>query len=157
MTSESETTNMQAIKRLLAAILTALIVLIGFQVYWVADNEKDSRFENPTSERAKDLMFHRDWQGLLQFADSWVNDKPEESYALYYKGRAHFGLKQWQQAASTFEKLKVIEPAWLEKTQFFIDTCHSEIARQEAPETQQSIRQVSPDAALSASPAEPSM
>lgn len=131
MDIESEAANAGAIKALLAAILIALIVGLGFDIYWVADNEKDKRFENPTQDQAKDLMHRRDWDSLLYLGDSWLRDMPEEPYALYYKGRAHFGLKQWEEAVSTFETLKAIEPSWSENLEHFIQTCNSEIAGEE--------------------------
>lgn len=108
----------------LKEIKVAVYLLLGFVVLgvianWIRTgvsikNVVRRELNDLFTEEASNLYDEGKLKELLVHCDERLKNKPNHSYALWYKAKAHFGRKEYGEAKELFERLATSEPSWNE-------------------------------------------
>ena len=96
---------------LLAVITLGVIanwVRAGVTLKNVVKKELDDLF----TEEASHLYEEGRFDQLLSYCAEHLKDKPYHSYALWYKAKAYYQKKDFDQAKQSLKQLSEVEPPW---------------------------------------------
>jgi tetratricopeptide (TPR) repeat protein len=127
MGKSSLRSDVKRLKWLCSGILLCLLAGLAIDIYWVHDNERTNRFRNDWNEVAKDYSHRRNWSALLEHADAWLLEQPEEPYALHYRALALYQMKDYAPAADAFRKVRSIAPSWAEQIDRYLEMCDQQL------------------------------
>ena len=120
----NETTRHLRHLKLIAGMIAGLLcVSVGFQASDYLYRKHRTRFENLWVEHAKDLVHERNWHALLDHSEEWVQQEPDEPYALFYNAQALFNLDRLDESAQVFERVKILSPGWTEGIDNYLAIC----------------------------------
>ncbi|MEQ1716205.1 MAG: hypothetical protein ABL907_09515 [Hyphomicrobium sp.] len=92
---------------------TFLAVILSSWRFWITiRGDYRKALGKVFDQIAEDHFEKGEFKELIEHCNEKLSQRPNHHYALWYLGRAHFSLKEYENARVPFEKLVQIEPGW---------------------------------------------
>ena len=88
--------------------VTATVIRVIATIYPKIKNEMDNAFYND----ANALFEHDKYESLIEFCFNELKKNPKEAYAYWFLGKAHFKMKEYDQAEDYFKQAVELVPSW---------------------------------------------
>jgi tetratricopeptide (TPR) repeat protein len=107
--------------RSLGVVITILLTIaVLCNIYslrlWRNDQGTRSEFQHTVGK----LMTGGKYSKALALAKQQKDTYPNDPYAWWYLGVAHYGLGSWQEAIAAFKKAEELAPVWHERVSAYV-------------------------------------
>lgn len=102
-----------AIYVLVAVVVAGVVanwVRAGVSIGHVVRNKVDDLFTEEAGRYFEEGKFDE----LVALCDKKLENKPNHSYALWYKAKGYYQKKEYGKSKLCFERLEIAEPSWSE-------------------------------------------
>lgn len=96
----------------LIAATGVAIALSLFRIFFSSRSVLKEANDRVFKTSAEELLEKGEINDLVSHCNDKLSKRPNHIYALWYLGKAHFALKDYQAAKTPFEKLAEIQPDW---------------------------------------------
>ena len=103
----------------LAIYVLLAVVVLGVVANWIRagvslKNVIRNQLNDLFSQEAMNYYDEGKYDELLEHCAEKLKEKPNHSYALWYKAKALYSKQEYEEAIQYFEQLAIIEPNWNE-------------------------------------------
>ena len=97
---------------------TVLITFISINVILKTAKFKKQEYFNFHAQEMLDKDCNEE---LIEFAQEYLEERPNHTYALWYLAKGYYNTKNYLQAKELFEKIGKTEVSWLETVEPYLD------------------------------------
>ncbi len=110
--------ELTVIKGLLVWIVILLTVFIGSSIFKRLASmfaSMQSAYYEYVIEKSKRIYERADYEKLLVYVNKKLVKSPNNATLIYWKARAKYAAKEYDEAEMLFNKLEELEPSWKEE------------------------------------------
>lgn len=97
---------------ILLAIVTLGVIANWIRAWASVKNMLEKELAELFTKEAGDFHDKGKFDELLIYCEEKLESKPNHSYALWYKAKAHYQKHEYDKSKECFGKLEIIEPSW---------------------------------------------
>jgi tetratricopeptide (TPR) repeat protein len=132
-TAEQVLTQLRWIKWLMVIVVTSLVLGAG-SIVWISSEVASgmSEFEGGSSftQRAQELLDEGKAEEVIAMSKEREKTHPMDPYVHWHRGKAHFQLRQFDEAMKALQRADEVAPEWREKyTGPYIRRIRDELAK----------------------------
>jgi tetratricopeptide (TPR) repeat protein len=103
----------------IALYILIAVVTLGVVANWVRAGVSIKsiirrQLDDIFTEDASDYYDKGKFDELLEHCEAQLKDKPNHSYALWYKAKAYYQKQEYEKSKQCFDRLSKDEPSWIE-------------------------------------------